>query len=142
MILQDGYPVGIIFADFGTVAFEVRELTPPSMQAGGMIPTTTQAAIKYRTGAPKKLITVTEGVLQVVYDAVMFNDIQSMLGHNQLISYVFEDTSKINVWGFVDQFNPAGMTEGNQPVANVRIEHTNRNNSRVETGPAYVAPAP
>jgi len=139
MILEDGFSTKITFTDFASVAFSEREVTPPSIQGGGPINTTTMDNTAWRTAAAKKLKQLTESGMTVTYDAVMLSDIQAMINHNQLITVNIADGSLFKFWGFVDQFNPGPMSEGNQPTATVRIEPTNRNAAGVETAPSFTA---
>lgn len=140
MRIDDGFSTLITFANFTTVKFWEKEVTPPSMEAGGANDTTNMHNTEWRTKAPKKLKTLGESSAKVSYDPKVFEDIPDMLGVNQEITITFPDGSKVKFWGWVDSFNPGSCAEGEAPTADIKIICSNQNATGAETAPAYTAP--
>lgn len=140
--IDDGMGTTISFADFPTVKFYEKEITPPSVTGGGANDTTTMRNTAWRTSAPKKLKSLGDAKIQVAYDPAVYDDIPDMVNVNQLITLNFPDGSKVAFWGWVDEFSPSGVKEGGQPTADVKIICSNQNATGAETAPAYTAPAP
>ena len=96
---------------------------------------------RWRTRAPKKLLTMTAMTASCAYDPEVYEDIVSMMQENQLITVTFPDESQVEFWGFVDKFVPGEVKEGDQPVATVTIEPSNQDENGTEVAPVYT-PAP
>jgi hypothetical protein len=139
--LDDGFSTRITFSADSQVAFWEKEITPPGLEAGGEIDTTTMANSTWRTKKPKSLVTLAECSFTAAYDAVVYDDILTMLGVNQQITITFPDGATLVFWGWVDSFVPNALVEGEQPTAEVTIIPSNQNNSNVETAPDYTAPS-
>jgi len=138
-IQTDGFSTTIAFADDSDVQMEVKEITPPGLTGGGEIDTTTMANTAWRTKYPKSLKTASECSLVVAWDPALYDEIITMLNANQLCTITFPDSSTLAFWGWIDEFTPNASTEGEQPTANMTIIPSNRNDSNVETAPAYSA---
>ncbi len=138
--IDDGFSTLFTFADFPTVQFFEKTVTPPGMQGGGANDTTTMHNSVWRTMAPKKLKTMSEGSAKVSYDPVVYTDIVSMIQHNQLCTIHFPDGSTVDFWGWLDEFTPDEVQEGQQPTAGIKVIPSNQDASAVETAPNYTAP--
>jgi hypothetical protein len=138
--IDDGFSTTLEFADFPTVAFYEKTVTPPGMSGGGANDTTTMHNTTWRTMAPKQLKTMSEGSAKVSYDPVVYQDVVSMINVNQLITVNFPDGSSLDFWGWLDEFTPDEVSEGAQPTATIKIIPSNQNDSLVETAPVYNAP--
>lgn len=137
--LQDGFKTLITFAMNGAVKLKEREVTPPGLTGGGAINTSTMRNNTMVTKSPKSLMDTKGIALQCNYDPAVYNDIKSMLLENQQITVTFPDNSKIIVWGWIEEFQPTGLKEGDFPIADVKIELSNVNGSGAETAPVYSA---
>ena len=133
--LDDGFSTTIAFADDSDVQLFEKEVTPPGIDAGGPIDTTTMQNTTYRTMVGKSLITLSESSLTVAYDTALYNEIVAMVGNNQQITITFPDATTIAFFGFIDKFTPNALVEGEQPTAEIVIVPTNTNTSGVETAP-------
>lgn len=137
--LDDGFSTQITFGSFSSVNLWEKEVTPPGASAGGANETTTMRNTKYRTKAPKKLISLDDMELNVAYDPGIYDDIMEMLGKNQEITVTFSDDSSFTFWGWVDSFKPGSIQEGAQPTASITIICSNENETGDETDPVFVA---
>jgi len=133
--IDDGFSTTIDFALDSAVQFFEKEVQPPGLASGGAIDTTTMLNTTYRTMAPKKLITLTESSLVVAYDPLVYNEIIAMIGTIQQITITFPDGVTIIFFGWIDEFTPAALVEGEQPTADITIIPSNQNVSLVETAP-------
>jgi hypothetical protein len=138
--LHDGYSTLISFDLAPSVKFKEKTVTPPGLDGGGAIETTTMRSVKWRTMQPKALITLTECTLSASYDPEVYDDILAMLNQNQEITIEFPDLSTYLFWGWVDKFEPEELSEGEFPTATVTIQPSNEDNSGNEVDPVYTAP--
>ena len=132
---DDGYKTTISFADNPSVSLEEKEVTPPGIEGGGEIDTTTMQNDDYRTFSPKSLKTLTEASLSVAYEAALYNELIAMVNSNQLITVTFPDLTTVAFWGWINVFTPGAFVEGEQPTADITIIPSNVNDSGVETAP-------
>ena len=139
MRIDDGFATLITFKNHATVKFWEKEVTPPSIEAGGANDTTNMHNTTWRTKAPKKLKSLGESSAKVSYDPAVYADIPDMVGENQEITSTCADGSKIEFWGWIDTFNPGSCTEGNVPTADIKIICSNQNATGAETAPVYTA---
>tara|TARA_R110002167_G_scaffold46072_1_gene137792 strand:- start:2 stop:454 length:453 start_codon:yes stop_codon:yes gene_type:complete len=136
--LDDGFATTITLAN-GTTLYE-KSVTPPGLDGGGAIDTTTMRNTLYRTNSPKSLITLSECSVTVAYDPNAYSAIITTLNTNQLITVTFPDGTTIAFWGWLNSFTPGEATEGEQPTAEMNVVPSNHNNAAppVEVAPAIV----
>lgn len=139
MFLHDGYSTLISFDLSASVKFKEKTVTPPGLDGGGAIETTTMRSVKWRTNQPKALITLTECTMSASYDPEVYDDILAMLNQNQEITIEFPDLSTYLFWGWIDKFEPEELSEGEFPTATVTIQPSNEDNSGNEVDPVYTA---
>jgi hypothetical protein len=135
--VDDGFSTTITFADNPTVKFYEKGVTPPSIEGGGANDTTTMLNTTWRTRAPKKLKTLGEMSMTAAYDPEVYDDIVGMINNNQLVTVNFPDGETLAFYGWVDNFAPGEIVEGEQPEAEVTIICSNQNDSGVETPPTF-----
>ena len=139
-ILEDGFKTLITFDLNPNVKLEEIEVTPPGMKAGGKIKTTTQRNTEVHTGAPKALVDFDGGQVLVAWNPACYTDIlTTLIRKNGKITITYPDGATHVYWGFIDEFTPKALKEGERPEADVKFELTNRNANGVETKPAYTA---
>lgn len=120
----------------GGVNFEEIEVTPPGVNGGGKIDTTTQRNDEWRTAVPKELKDLDDMNVTVAYDASKLGTIYDLCNVNQLITVTFPDGSTMAFWGFLNTFKPTGLTSDNRPQASAVFAVTNSNDAGAEVGPA------
>lgn len=138
-ILQDGFKTIITLAQ-GTLDFEEVDVTPPGIQGGGANESTNMRNTAWRTKNPKKLKTLTDASLNVHYDPELLSTIVAQINVNQKITVTFPDDSKLEFWGWLDQFTPQALAEGAKPTASITIIPSNQTDAGAEFAPTYVAP--
>ena len=139
MRLDDGFATLIGFDLGPTLKIYEKEVTPPGMSGGGANDTTTMRNTSLRTKAPKKLKTMDNMTATVAYDPEVYDSLFDMVNQNQEITITFPDDSTLVVWGWLDEFKPNAIKEGEQPTAMITVICSNQNDSGVETAPVYSA---
>jgi hypothetical protein len=139
--LDDGYQTLISFAADPTVLFFEKTVTPPSVEGGGEIDTTTMLNSVCRTRSPKALITMGNSSATVAYDPACYPEVIALVNVNNLITVTFPDGDTLAFWGWLDSFTPNEHTEGEQPTADIEIIASNQNASGVETAPVHTPAA-
>ncbi len=139
MRIDDGFSTTVDFSLAPSVTFWEKTVTPPGVQGGGANDITTMRNTRYRTMAPKKLVTLSEMNLTVAYDPACLDDIMDMIQINGEITLNFPDGSTWVFWGWLDEFTPGENAEGSQPTATVKIIPSNMDDSLAEIAPVYAA---
>lgn len=137
--LRDGHATRIYFDLAPTVQFWEKSVTPPGLDGGGENDTTTMHNVRWRTRQPKKLITLTEVSASCAYDPAVYDSILNIINVNQWITVEFSDGSTVSFYGWLNQFTPNDISEGEQPTADIQIIPSNQDNSGNEVNPDYVA---
>lgn len=135
--LDDGYQTLISFAADPTVLFEEKTVTPPGIDGGGEIDTTTMLNTTWRTRNPKALITLSNASMTVAYDPAVFPEIVALVNVNTLITVTFPDGDTLAFWGWLNTFVPGENTEGEQPTADIEIIPSNRDAGGNEIAPQH-----
>lgn len=133
--IDDGFATLITFSENSAVSFYEKTVTPPGVEGGGEVDTTTMRNTAWRTRSPKKLKTLSNGSITVAYDVAVFDEIVAMVNVNQLITVTFPDGETLSFWGWLDSFKPGEIQEGEQPTAEIEIIPSNQNSSGVEVAP-------
>lgn len=140
--IDDGHATTIAFSTSASglsLYMWEKEVTPPGMSMGGENDTTTMRNSAWRTKAPKQLRTLTPCTFSVAYDPAVYDEMLDLIGVNQSIEITFPDDSTLTFWGWIDEWTPGNIVEGEQPVADITIIPSNQNASQVETAPQYAA---
>jgi hypothetical protein len=139
--LNDGHATLITLENDPTIKLFEKEVTPPAINAGGPIETSTMRNVSVHTKAPKKLKGVGQTKASCAYATESIQRIYAQLGSNQRITVTYPDGSRYRYWGWLDSFTPGSNTMGAQPTAEVVFEASNVNNQDQEAPPEYHAPA-
>lgn len=135
--IDDGFQTLITFENIPAVKIFEKTVTPPGMQAGGAIDTTTMRNIAWRTNSPKKLKTLTAISATVAYATVAYAELMAQISLLQQITVTFPDGATLSMWGWLDEFTPGQLEEGNQPTATITIQPSNHDASGAEVAPVY-----
>ena len=138
--LTDGFSTRINFAASGaSLSMEETEVTPPGISGGGENDTTTMANTTWRTKYPKSLKTLSNSSFTAAYDPADLNTLVAAVNVNQEIVITFPDQSTWTFWGWLDEFTPNALVEGEMPTASCTIIPSNMDGSNDEIAPAYSA---
>jgi len=139
--MNDGYQTLVSFAADPTVLFYEKSVTPPGVDGGGEVDTTTMLNSTYRTRSPKALITMSNASMTVAYDPATYPEILALVNTNTLVTVTFPDGATLAFWGWLNTFTPGECQEGEQPTADIEIIASNVNGSGVETAPVHTPAA-
>lgn len=131
--LSDGFATLITLTTPASVHFKEKAVTPLGAEGGGENDQTTFRNTALRTALPKKLKKYKPITLTVSYSPEILDDIDSAMNLNQSITLTFSDGSSVVFWGWLDDFSPAEVVEGEQPEAEITIIPSMLNDSNVET---------
>lgn len=138
MRIDDGFSTLISFSLNAAVKLWEKEVTPPGIDGGGPIDTTTMRNTAWRTSAPKQLKTLTPVNVTAAYDPRVMVQAKAMINQNQLITVTYADGSTYTFWGYLDKFEPGAATEGEQPTADCTIQPTLVNHDGDEVEPVFI----
>ena len=139
LTLRDGFQSMVTFEDNATVKLFEKSTTPPGVDGGDPVETTTMHNAVYRSLGPRGLITLTEMLFTAAYDPAVYDEIIALTNVEQTITVTFADGSTLAFYGFLQKFEPGEMSEGEQPEATVSIQPTNVDPSDwSEQGPTMV----
>ena len=138
--LGDGFQTLIAFENNLVVAFYEKTVTPPGLDGGDPVDTTTMHNATYRTKISRALIEMTDAGIVVAYDPLVLDEIVTLLNVEQSITVNHSNGDKWDFWGFLKSFVPSEVSEGAQPEATIVIVATNTDPSDgSESGPNYVS---
>lgn len=137
--LTDGHQTWVTFANFPSVLFKEKTVTPPGLDGGEKNDITTMRNETVTTHAPQRLFTMTDFTMVASYDPAVLDDIVSMINVNQLITIKHSDDSEWEFWGFLQKFMPGENKKGEQPTATITVCPTNYDDSEAEVVPDYNA---
>lgn len=135
--LDDGYSSIVILQRKPNIKLYEKDVTPPGVSMGGPIDTTTMRNTAWRTQAPRSLRTLSAAQMTVAYDPAVYDDIIAEVGKNQPIEVQFPDGTTVEFWGWIEEFTPGTLTEGEQPTANVVLQPSLRNAAGAEIAPVW-----
>jgi len=137
--IDDGFSTRITFSSNPSVKLYEKDVSPPGIDGGGEVDTTTMRNTTWRTRNPKKLKSLSESSFTAAYDPTVYSQLVAMINVNQQITITFPDAKTLVFWGWLNSFKPASLKEGEQPTAECQIIPSNQNSSGVETAPTYPA---
>lgn len=133
-VLTDGFSTTIDIA--GSVLHE-KSVTPPPIEGGGEVDTTTMRNTTWRGKNPKKLKTLGSVTFSAAYDPNAYSDLLSQINVNQLITITFPNGDTLAFWGWLDNFAPGDHAEGEQPEAECTIICSNQDDNGDEVAPVF-----
>ena len=136
--LKDGYSTKITFASNPTVEFWEKMISPAGMDAGEKIDQTTMFNTRWRTFAPRSLVTLTDNTIKAAWDPLVHTSVLALLGKIDTITETFPDGSTLAYFGFLKSFVPDQMEEGKQPEATITIVSMNQDSAGTEQSPVLV----
>lgn len=133
--LDDGYSTKIACAADPDISFWERTITPPGIDGGEPIDTTTMHNTVWRTMSPRSLRTMTPVTVSAAYDPDIYDEAAALINLNREWTVTFPDGSTLDFWGALTQFTPGELVEGTFPEASITIVPTNQDNAGDEQAP-------
>jgi len=136
--IDDGFGALISFGSNSAAPYIWEKgITPPGVDGGDAVETTTLRNSVWRTMSPRKLKTLTQIAFRAAYDPAVYESILSLINVNQEITITFPDNTTLKFWGWLKNFTPGELSEGTQAEAECVIVPSNQNNSGQEVSPTY-----
>lgn len=142
MFTVNGHPTTMTFSKGNSglaLYFDYDAITPFGVDGGEPIDDTRMSNVTYRTAVLRHLVSLSSLTLRGIYDPELLASIIAQVNVNQLLTITFPDGKKWKVWGGIVKFTPGELTADGKGTCTVDIRATNRNDSGVETGPAFEA---
>jgi hypothetical protein len=134
--LADGFKTLIAITGISAL-FEEVEVTPPELDAGGVIEQTTMRNNRYRTNLGKALITLGPVSVMVAYDPAVIGQMHNILGSNRHILITFPSGATLSFYAVVNKFSPEALKEGERPQATLELIPSNMSTAAT---PLEIAP--
>jgi hypothetical protein len=139
--LEDGYRTLVTFASIPTASLWEISITPPGMDGGDPVDTTTMHNDDYRTMAPRALITLTEFTFTAAYDPNFYNQLLTIVNVETTVTVTFPDGSTLAFFGFLQKIEPEELVEGTMPTVSVTVCPTNTDSTGAEQPPVLTSVA-
>jgi hypothetical protein len=142
--MPEGYRATVAFSLAASVQLWERDVKPPGFDGGNMIDITTQFNNKYRTGFPQTLVKLDPISFVAAYDPDALTTILNTLLNAKTGSVTFwlPSGDSIDVYGYLQKFEPQELKIGEYPMAQCTVEITNLDPTTfTEQGPVYNAAA-
>lgn len=136
--LDDGFSSKITFACDPDISFWEKSVTPPGIEGGDPVDTTTMHNSTWRTMAPRALRTMEAASASAAYDPAVYDQIVAIVNVETVITITFPDGSTLAFWGYLKTFTPGELVEGTQPECTLSIQPTNQDVQGVEQAPVLV----
>jgi hypothetical protein len=135
--LKDGLGASIDFEGHTfTLTIDPESVTPPGIDGGDAIDTTSLSNVSYRTKEPRSLMELLDGAMSVFYDPAAITTILTTINQNCAITVTFPNGDTLVFYGYMKSFEPEDMVEGEAPKASITIVATNQS-SGTETAPVF-----
>lgn len=140
-MMTDGYQTLITFNADSSIKLYEKSVTPPGVVGGGAIDVTTQQTSTWREKASKSLKELGNASLNVAWDPAVYPEIISIINVIDLITVTFPDASALSFYGWLDEFTPGEMVEGEQPTADCTIIPSQRQSDGTAAAPGFTTGA-
>lgn len=139
--LDNGYRTLITLAIDTNIEFWEITVTPPGIDGGDEIDTTTMHNDTWRTKSARTLKDMTECSVTAAYDPSIYTAILAAINVETTITVTFPDGSTLAFFGYVKSFEPGALEEGTMPECTITIVPTNVDSSHVEQSPVLTSVA-
>lgn len=137
-MMRDGYRSLIALANDDDILFWEKQVTPPGLDGGDPINTTTMHNDQWRTFSSMALITLTPFSTVAAWDPRLYLNILAILNDETSISVHFPAGDAYWFYGYLQRLEPGPLVEGTQPEATVTFVPTNFDPVNfVEADPQY-----
>lgn len=125
IMLRDGYRTLVTFtADRDLSVWEIG-VTPPGLDGGDPIDTTTMHNDRWRSMSSRALITMTEFSMECAYDPVIYSQALNLINVETTITVRFPDGSTLAFYGFLKTIETNELREGEFPTCTLTVVPTN-----------------
>ena len=125
--LEDGHPTKVTICSRPSLLIWEKTASPPPVEGGDAIDTTTFFNTTWRTSAPRALKTLDEFTYTGAYEPGIYgtDEIMAAVNRRDTITVEFPDGSTLAFYGYLRRFEPGEHVEGEMPMATITIVPTN-----------------
>ena len=136
--LKNTHGITMTFAGHASLYLDPKTLTPPGIDGGDAIDTSSHSNSAVRTKYPRTLKEITDAAFTAAYDPDAWDAIYAAIGANVAITITFPGTDFGNtvVYGYLKSFIPNEYVDGADATAECVVVITN-DSSGTETIPAH-----
>ena len=141
--MPEGFSTKIDFADTPQLSFWEKTVTPPGMEGGEPIDTTTMYNTLVKSKWPQTLVEITGMSLTASFLPDLINEAYAAVNVLQVITITFPNNGTASDYGWLRNFKPNRFEIGAQPTAEIMVEFAGETGASpvVETGISYIPPA-
>jgi len=133
---KDGFGVRITLETSG-VTFKEKSVTPPGIEGQDPVDVTNNSKASFREKYARALKEITPASGSVEYDASQLAAINGAVNVHQFVRLDFEEGDALGFYGFLRNFVPDEMTDGEAPTAALELVPCGVNASGTEEGINY-----
>ncbi len=134
--IKEGFSSKIAFALDPDISLWEKSVTPPSLDGGEPVPSTTMHNALYRTQRARTLVTIGNISGKCEYDPAVWDQIMSIINVEGSITVEWRDGSTLDLFGYLQKFEFSELTEGGEAEATYTIVVTNWDPvNNLEVGP-------
>jgi hypothetical protein len=130
--LRDGFSTKVTFATDSTIELWEVEVTPPGLDGGDPIDTTTMFNTSKRTMGHRQLRTLTEFEFQAAYDPACYDALDALINVDTTVTVTFPDGGTLAFFGFLQKVEFESIKEGEMPKLTATVVPTNTDSSGAE----------
>jgi hypothetical protein len=141
--LKNGFRSKITIRQDPAIILWEKAVTPPGVDGGAPVEVGNMFSVKWNPQVPRGLATMTPARMTCAYDPKVFNNIVAAVNREDIITLTFPNNDTLAFFGYLQQFIPNEISDGNQPTASVTLICTMFDGSAqwgaAEQGPVWTA---
>lgn len=122
--LQDGYQTTISPAGAADLEFREISVKPPGIDGGDAIDFADMQSSTWRIKLPRSLKEMTECTVSAHWDPLLYTNALARVNQHDTWTIFFPDGSTLAFYGFLRQFEPDELSEGEPPTCTLTIQPT------------------
>jgi len=133
---KDGFGVRIILETSG-ITFKEKSVTPPGYEGQDPVDVTNNSKTSFREKYARALVELSPASGSVEFDPSRLSAILAAINVHQFIRLDFPEGDALGFYGFLRNFVPDEMGDGEAPVASVELVPCGVNAAGAEEGVVY-----
>lgn len=139
--MDEGHQTLVSFAADPDASYWEKTVTPPGVDGGDPVDTTTMHNVDWRTKNPRVLAEMTEFSFTAAYDPAFILTILAILNVKTTVTVHYPNGGRLAFFGFLRGFEADSIEEGAQPEATATVVPTNQDpTTGAEQAPVYDPP--
>ncbi len=123
--LDNGFGILLAFASNPTIEVYEKSVTPPAIDGGEPIDTTTNHNVASMSKAPQCLDEWGDVTVVAAYDPAVLPELQVMTNLPQGITVHYPDATSLSFWGYLRRTEHSALVKGQQPELTLTVVVTN-----------------